>query len=163
MTPEDLYENIKDEPNKLNLLLGTLNLLKKNEGFEQDLLKPGFIKEWLTSEILGHKCHKTKHGPDAYSLDGKEQYEYLSCKEGGTFQFDRIHEDNLHRIERNNSFYFALFDKEDGLKCLKIWKCDTKKVLDEAKNKIGKMSENSKHIGFGKTWVEENSKIVYSV
>ena len=29
MTPEDLYEIIKDEPNKLNLLLGTLNLLKK--------------------------------------------------------------------------------------------------------------------------------------
>lgn len=46
MTPEDLYEIIKDEPNKLNLLLGTLNLLKKNEGFEQDLLTPGFIKEW---------------------------------------------------------------------------------------------------------------------
>ena len=162
MTSEELFDTIKNEPNKLNLLLGTLNLLKKSEGFEQDLLTPGFIKEWITSEILGHECHKTKHGPDAYSLDGKEQYEYLSCKEGGTFQFDRIHEDNLHRIERNDSFFFALFDKEDGLKCINIWKCDTSKVLEEAKVKISRMSENSKHIGFNVKWVEENSELIYS-
>lgn len=163
MTSQELLGMIKDKPNKLNLLLETLNLLKKEEGFEQDLLTPGFIKEWMTSEILGHQCHKTKHGPDAFSLDGEEQYEYLSCKEGGTFQFDRIHEDNLHRIERNNSFFFAIFDKEDGLTCIEIWKCDTSKVLSEAKNKISKMSKNSKHIGFGKTWVEENSELIYSI
>lgn len=163
MNPQELIDIIKNEPNQLQLLLEALNLLKKSKSFEQDLLTPGFLKEWLTSEILGHECHKTKHGPDAYSLDRSEKYEYLSCKEGGSFQFDRIHEDNLHRIERNNSFFFALFDKEDGLKCVKIWQCDTDKVLKEAKVKISRMSESSKHIGFGVKWVEENSQLVYSV
>ncbi len=163
MTSEELLKQIENEPNKLTLLLGSLNLLKNNEGFEQDLLTPGFIKEWFISEILGHVCHKTKHGPDAFSKDGNEQYEYLSCKDGGTFQFDRIHEDNLHRIERNDSFFFALFDKENGLKCLKIWECETPKVLEEAKLKISTMSKSSNHIGFSKKWVEENSKIIYEI
>ena len=94
-------------------------------------------------------------------MDGLEHYEYLSCKEGGSFQLDRIHKDNLHRIERNNAFYFALFDKEQGLNCIKIFKGDTSLVLSEAKEKIAKMSESSKHIGFSIDWVEKNCELIY--
>jgi len=74
MTPDELLHIINHQPNKLSLLIDTLNLLKNSHGFEQDLLTPGFIKEWLVSDILGHKCHKTKHGADATSLDGTEKY-----------------------------------------------------------------------------------------
>jgi len=108
MNSQELLDKLENESNPLNVLIGALNLLKNKNGFEQDLLTPGFIKEWMISEILGHDCHKTKHGADAYSKDGKEKYEYLSCKEGGSFQLDRIHKDNLHRIERNNAIFFAL-------------------------------------------------------
>ena len=162
MTKEQLFEIVQGEKNPVQLLVETLNLLKETEGFEQDLLTPGFIKEWLVSKILNHSCHKTKHGPDATSLDGLEHYEYLSCKEGGSFQLDRIHKDNLHRIERNNAFYFALFDKEQGLNCIKIFKGDTSLVLSEAKEKIAKMSESSKHIGFSIDWVEKNCELIYN-
>ena len=162
MTKEQLFEIVKGEKNPVQLLVETLNLLKETEGFEQDLLTPGFIKEWLVSKILNHSCHKTKHGPDATSMDGLEHYEYLSCKEGGSFQLDRIHKDNLHRIERNNAFYFALFDKEQGLNCIKIFKGDTSLVLSEAKEKIAKMSESSKHIGFSIDWVEKNCELIYN-
>ena len=162
MTKEQLLAIVEEvESNPVQLLVDTLNLLKNKEGFEQDLLTPGFIKEWMVSKILGHSCHKTKHGPDATSLDGTENYEYLSCKEGGSFQLDRIHEGNLHRIERNNAFYFAQFNKEDGLKCQKIWKGDTEVVLAEAREKIGRMSESSKHIGFSEEWVSDNCEVVY--
>jgi hypothetical protein len=95
-------------------------------------------------------------------MDGKEHYEYLSCKEGGSFQLDRIHKDNLHRIERNSAFYFAQFNKEDGLKCQKIWKGQTNIVLAEAQEKISRMSESSKHIGFSEDWVEKNCELVYN-
>jgi hypothetical protein len=115
----------------------------------------------MVSKILGHACHRTKHGPDATSLDGTEHYEYLSCKEGGSFQLDRIHEDNLHRIERNNAFYFASFNKENGLNCRKIWRGETPVVLTEAREKIGRMSESSKHIGFSEEWVRNNCTLVY--
>lgn len=162
MTKEDVLQSIINEPNPLGLLVGALNLFKKQNGFEQDLLTPGFIKEWMTSEILGHQCHKTKHGADAYSKDGSEKYEYLSCKEGGSFQLDRIHDENLHRVERNDAFYFALFDKEDGLTCKGIWKGDTNRVLEIIRQKIASArKESSKHVSITLKWVEKNCEKVY--
>ena len=162
MTAQELLNLVRGEENPLNLLIDTLNLYKNENGFEQDLLTPGFIKEWKVSEILGHECHKTKHGADAYSKDGKEKYEYLSCKEGGSFQLDRIHEDNLHRVERNDAIFFALFDKQNGLECKCIWKCDTPTFLAEVKNKIASArKESSKHVSFSINWVKENSEKVW--
>lgn len=161
MTPHQLLSSISEHPNKLSLLIDTLNLFKTQNGFEQDLLTPGFIKEWLVSDILGHKCHKTKHGADATSMDGTEKYEYLSCKEGGTFQLDRIHEGNLHRIERNDAFFFALFDKDNGLECLKIWKGSTSAVLMECRDKFRTMSQSSNHIGISRKWVINHCELVY--
>lgn len=161
MTPHQLLSSISEHPNKLSLLIDTLNLFKTQNGFEQDLLTPGFIKEWLVSDILGHKCHKTKHGADATSIDGTEKYEYLSCKEGGTFQLDRIHEGNLHRIERNDAFFFALFDKDNGLECLRIWKGSTSAVLMECRNKFRTMSQSSNHICISRKWVINNCELVY--
>lgn len=161
MNSQELFEIVQNEHNPMIILIGALNLLKKNNGFEQDLLTPGFIKEWMVSEILGHDCHKTKHGVDAYSKDGSEKYEYLTCKEGGSFQLDRIHEDNLHRIERNTSIFFAFFDKEDGLECKTIWVCETSIFLSEVIKKLKTMSESSKHISVGKLWVESNCEKIY--
>jgi hypothetical protein len=164
MEPQELLTVVKENTdNPLKLLLETLNFYKNDEGFTQDLLTPGFLKEWMVSKILNHECHKTKHGADATSLDGEEYYEYLSCKEGGSFQLDRIHEGNLHRITRNDKFYFALYNKNNSLECIKIYEADTDVVLEEANKKISKMSKSSNHIGFTLTWVKENCNIVYSI
>ncbi len=160
---QEIYDSIKKMDNPLNILLDYIDKLKNENGFTQDVLTPGFLKEWIISEILGHQCHKTKHGPDAVSQNNDEKYEYLSCKEGGSFQIDRIHEDNLHRITRNDKFFFALFDKSSGLKCKKIWKCDTDIVLNEAIIKINSMSESSKHISFSETWVKNNCELIYTL
>lgn len=163
MDSKELLAFIKQHSdNPLELLVETLNDFKNEKGFEQDLLTPGFLKEWQISELLNHICHKTKHGADATNQEGTENYEYLSCKDGGSFQLDRIHKDNLHRIERNTKFFFALYDKENGLKCSKIWSIDATVVLEEAKVKIAKMKESSNHIGFSQSWVEEHGMVVYS-
>jgi hypothetical protein len=150
------------EMEKFFSLVSELNSLKNKMGFEQDLLTPGFIKEVLMGSKLKHYVHRTKHGPDAY-LDETESvpFEYLTCKKGGTFQLDRIHEENLHRIERNDMFYFGSFNKEDGITLEEVYEVETDIVLTEAKDKISKMSESSKHIGFGLTWVKDNGKLVY--
>jgi hypothetical protein len=162
MTQEELLDLVKQQENPLLLLVGALNQYKKENGFEQDLLTPGFIKEWMVSEILDHDCHKTKHGADAYSKDGLEKYEYLSCKEGGSFQLDRIHEDNLHRVERNNAVFFAQFDKEDGITCKEIWRTSTDVFLQEVKNKIASArTTTSKHVSINLAWVKENGVQVY--
>ncbi len=57
MNSQELLDKLENESNPLNILIGALNLLKNKNGFEQDLLTPGFIKEWMVSEILGHDCH----------------------------------------------------------------------------------------------------------
>ena len=143
-------------------LVERLNELKNEMGFEQDLLTPGFIKEVIIASKLNHYVHRTKHGPDAYSDETESvPYEYLTCKKGGTFQLDRIHEDNLHRIERNDMFYFGSFNKKDGICLEEVYEVETDKVLTEGKVKIKNMSPTSKHIGFSLTWVKNNGKLVY--
>jgi hypothetical protein len=144
-------------------LLNELNVEKDKLGFEQDLLTPGFLKEVIIGGHLGHHVHRTKHGPDAYSDDSEdaECYEYLSCKQGGTFQLDRIHEDNLYRITRNDAFFFALFSKENALEAVQIYRIETDVVLAEAKRKIANMSASSKHIGYGLKWTKANGTLVW--
>tara|TARA_B100000131_G_C18043225_1_gene583309 strand:+ start:590 stop:1075 length:486 start_codon:yes stop_codon:yes gene_type:complete len=152
-----------EDNKKLISLLQELDEEKNRLGYKQDLLTPGFLKEVMIGGYLNHYVHRTKHGPDAYSDElMKESYEYLSCKEGGQFQLDRIHENNLHRIERNDMFYFAQFYKENSIKIKYIFKVKTDVVLKEAKRKIQKMSKTSNHIGFGLSWVKDNGELVYS-
>ena len=116
----------------------------------------------MVAEILDHDCHKTKHGADAYSKDGTEKYEYLSCKEGGSFQLDRIHKDNLHRVERNDAIYFALFCKVDGITCKEIWKCLTDIFLEEVKDRINSArTTTSNHVSISYNWVQSNCNRVY--
>tara|TARA_B100000683_G_C12393896_1_gene516707 strand:- start:198 stop:668 length:471 start_codon:yes stop_codon:yes gene_type:complete len=147
---------------KLLKLLNDLNKEKDRLGYQQDLLTPGFLKEVIIGSHLGHYVHRTKHGPDAYSNEEKNEcYEYLSCKDGGSFQIDRIDETNLYRISRNDAFFFALFSREDSLKLKKIYRVETKDVLEEAKRKISKMKSSSKHLGFGMKWTRENGRLVW--
>ena len=143
-------------------LLNELNDEKNRLGYTQDLLTPGFLKEVIIGGILGHHVHRTKHGPDAYADKSEEVcYEYLSCKEGGSFQLDRIHEENLYRITRNDAFFFALFSKDNSLQAVKIYRVETDVVLAEAVRKISNMKESSKHIGFGHKWTKENGRLVW--
>ena len=152
---------ITERMERFSELVTEINELKNEMGFTQDLLTPGFIKEVMAGYKLGHYVHRTKHGPDAYNDESEtEKYEYLSCKKGGTFQWDRIDDTNLHRIERNDKIYFISYNK-DGITIEEIYVIDTPIVLAEAKVKIKKMSPTSKHIGFSLTWVKNNGNVVY--
>jgi len=158
---------MKNQNKKMDKFFGLvteLNELKNELGFTQDLLTPGFIKEVVMGSKLNHYVHRTKHGPDAYNDETESKsYEYLTCKKGGSFQLDRIHNDNLHRIERNDTFYFGSFNKEDGITLEQVYEVDTSVVLNEAKTKISKMSASSNHIGFSLSWVKDNGKLVYDL
>ncbi len=154
---------MKTEDNRRMIeLLQELDKEKSRLGYKQDLLTPGFLKEIIIGGHLNHYVHRTKHGPDAYSNSSKdESYEYLSCKQGGSFQIDRIDETNLHRITRNDAFFFALFSKENSLQALKIYRVETQDVLEEARRKIAKMKPSSKHLAFGIKWTTSCGKLVW--
>lgn len=143
-------------------LLCELNKEKERLGYEQDLLTPGFLKEVIIGGHLNHYVHRTKHGPDAYSNASKDEcYEYLSCKEGGTFQIDRIDESNLYRITRNDAFFFALFSKENPIEAIRIYRVETEDVLQEARRIIARMKPSAKHVGFGIKWTKAHGKVVW--
>ena len=56
-----------------------------------NLLQPGLVKEMIIADILGHELIVSKRNADAHDPnDPTILYEYLSCKEGGTGQFDRM-------------------------------------------------------------------------
>ena len=82
--------------------------LAKTIGIE-NLLQPGLVKEMIIADILGHVLIHSKRDADAHAAgDPEEKYEYLSCKEGGTGQLDRMfksppekRKESLRRITRN--------------------------------------------------------------
>ena len=71
-----------------------------------NLLQPGLAKEIVIADILGHEVIISKDSADAHDPENPRiMYEYLSFKEGGNGQFDRMikspedeRQDSLDRI-----------------------------------------------------------------
>ena len=140
-------------------------------------MAPGFLKEVIMSNLLGHKVEIAKHLCDAYDKDGKEQ-EYLTCMEDGinkkgkklprAFAIDCMfseppeHKKNsLQRITRNDKIYYGIF-KSGVLKCVEMWvgsPKDLEKFVDENVTRRGINGKNTEHtVNISKKWVKENCK-----
>lgn len=134
-----------------------------------NIVQPGLIKEMIVADILGHEVHKTKHQPDAFEYGNpKIGFEYLTCKEGGSFQLDRMfkhppakREKSLNRINRNKMIYCAIFNKDNMLEVLEIWQIDVSKFLAEATRQLENSSNDISHIGIPISWAKTNGKLVY--
>lgn len=140
----------------------------KKHGFK-NLFQPGLVKELVIADILGHEVHKTKHEPDACDpQDRTQQFEYLSCFESGTFQLDRMfkspdkkRQKSLSRIIRNTAIYCAVFEEENPLTVVVIYKVPVESVLKEAEHQLDASSNKISHVGFTIKWAETRGKIVY--
>ena len=67
-----------------------------------NLLQPGLIKELIIADILGHQPITSKRDADACDPnDPSILYEYLSCKEGGSGQLDRIFKKPLAKRKKS--------------------------------------------------------------
>ena len=134
-----------------------------------NLLQPGLVKEMIIADILGHELIHAKRGADAHT-PGKpdEMYEYLSCKEGGSGQLDRMfkappekRKESLKRITRNHRIYFAVFYKKEQTKCKVIYEIMPDILLKETKRKLKQSKNDMSHVGFSETWAKEHGIIVY--
>ncbi len=129
--------------------------LAKSIGID-NLLQPGLVKEMIVADILGHQLILSKHHADTHaSGNPNEKYEYLCCKEGGSFQFDRMfkeprekREKSLSRITRNVKIYCAVFYKNNQLKCKIIYELNPQDILIEAERKLDRSSNEMSHLGF---------------
>ena len=134
-----------------------------------NLLQPGLIKELIIADILDHQPITSKRDADACDPnDPSTLYEYLSCKEGGSGQLDRMfkeplvkREESLLRITRNKKIYFAVFYADNQTKVKIIYELEPNVVLVETERQLDRSGNEISHVGFSEPWVKKNGKVVY--
>lgn len=134
-----------------------------------NLLQPGLVKEMIIADILGHELIQSKRDADAHAPGNPdEKYEYLSCKEGGSGQLDRMFKEpadkraeSLTRITRNSKFYFAVFYAANQARCKIIYELEPDTVLAEAERQLDRSRNAISHVGFSVRWARENGRPVY--
>jgi hypothetical protein len=134
-----------------------------------NILQPGLVKEIIIADILGHKVISSKRNADACDpQDPSIQYEYLSCKEGGSGQLDRMFKEpqaervkSLERITRNKMVYYAIFYKSNQLKPKCIYEITPEALLKETVRQLDQSKNAISHVGFSNNWAHENGRIVY--
>ena len=134
-----------------------------------NLLQPGLVKEMIIAGILGHELIHSKRDADARASDDpNKKYEYLSCKEGGTGQLDRMFKEptdkraeSLRRITRNDKVYYAVFYSDNQMKAKVIYELDPRVVVQEAERQLDKSRNVISHVGFSEAWVRRNGTVVY--
>lgn len=134
-----------------------------------NLLQPGLVKEMIVADILGHELIHSKRDADAHAPGNpNEKYEYLSCKEGGSGQLDRMFKEpvekraeSLARITRNRKVYFAVFYEANQTKCKVIYELTPEVVLQETERQLDRSRNAISHVGFSEDWVQKNGRVVY--
>lgn len=121
-----------------------------------NLLQPGLVKEMIMADHLGHKVIITKRDADACDKDDPSiLYEYLSCKEGGTGQLDRMfkeppdkRKESLNRILRNKKIYFAVFYEDEQTRAKIIYEIDPVDLVKETERQLDASRNAISHVGF---------------
>jgi len=134
-----------------------------------NLLQPGLVKEMIIADSLGHELIPSKRGADAHEPGNPAiKYEYLSCKEGGFGQFDRMFKkpadkraESLERITRNRKIFFAVFFGDDQTKLKAIYEIEPSVVAEEAQRQLDASRNVISHVGFSEKWAQRNGRVVY--
>ena len=134
-----------------------------------NLLQPGLAKEIVIADILGHEVIPAKRQPDARDPDNPDVlYEYLSCKEGGSGQFDRMfkapiekRERSLDRIRRNSKINLAVFSANNQLEVKTIYELEPDVVERESVRQLDRSENDISHVGFSIGWTRDHGRVVY--
>ena len=135
----------------------------------QNILQPGLVKEMIIADHLGHQLITTKRDADAcFPSDPSILYEYLSCKEGGSGQFDRMfkepfdkRQESLNRITRNTKIFFAVFYADEQTRAKVIYELEPDVVVQETERQLDASRNAISHVGFTESWVKRNGRVVY--
>jgi hypothetical protein len=134
-----------------------------------NFLQPGLVKEMIIADLLEHELIHSKRDADAHAPNNPaEKYEYLSCKERGTGQLDRMFKEpadkraeSLSRITRNKKVYFAVFYAANQTKCKVIYEIEPQVVVEETERQLDRSKNAISHVGFSEDWASRNGRIVY--
>lgn len=135
-----------------------------------NLLQPGLVKEMIIADLLGHELITSKRNADACDPNNQKiVYEYLSCKEGGTGQLDRMFKnpskkraESLDRIWRNDKIYLAIFYENEQTRAKIIYEISPEVVAAETNRQLDNSQNAISHVGFSENWARENGTVVYA-
>ena len=117
-----------------------------------DLFRIGLVREIVLADFLKHKLILKKRDSDA--VLGRNKFEYLTCLEGGSFQFHRMHKNSLIRITRNKLVFCAVFFRSNPLKIKNLYKVQPAKMKYLAEKKIQNSKNEYAHISFSLTEIQ---------
>jgi hypothetical protein len=134
-----------------------------------NLLQPGLVKEMIIADILGHELIQSKRDADAHALGNPDsKFEYLTCKEGGTGQLDRMFKEppekraeSLYRITRNEKVFFAVFYADNQTKVKVIYELTPDVIVEETNQQLDRSRNAISHVGFTEDWARRKGKVVY--
>ena len=134
-----------------------------------NLFQPGLVKEIIVADLLGHRVLTSKRHADACDpKDSSLLYEYLSCKEGGYGQLDRMFKSpldkrakSLHRLTRNHKIFFIVFYADNQTKIKIIYELDISKAVEETERQLSNSRNIISHVGFSEQWAADHGKVVY--
>ncbi|MDX2044954.1 MAG: hypothetical protein SF097_27330 [Acidobacteriota bacterium] len=134
-----------------------------------NLLQPGLVKEMILADLLGHELITSKRDADACDPnDPSVKFEYLSCKEGGSGQLDRMFKEpsekrreSLERITRNSKIYFAVFYRANQIRVKRIYEIEPGVLLAETIRQLDRSRNAISHVGFSENWAQQNGKLIY--
>lgn len=134
-----------------------------------NLLQPGLVKEMIVADLLGHQLISSKRDADACDPNNPAiKFEYLSCKEGGSGQLDRMFKEppekrreSLERITRNSRIYFAVFYRANQIRVKRIYEIEPDVLLKETVRQLDRSRNAISHVGFSEDWARQNGKLVY--
>ncbi len=134
-----------------------------------NLLQPGLVKEMIVADLLGHRLISSKRDADACDPnDPSLKFEYLSCKEDGSGQLDRMFKEppekrreSLERITRNSKIYFAVFYRTNQIRVKRIYEIEPDVLLKETVRQLDRSRNVISHVGFSEDWARQNGKLVY--
>jgi hypothetical protein len=134
-----------------------------------NILQPGLVREMIIADILGHELISSKRDADARDpIRPERKYEYLSCKEGGTGQFDRMFKsppvkrrESLSRVNRNYKIFLAVFRADNQMQVKIIYELKPRDVANEVERQLDASRNEISHVGFSEKWARANGRIVY--
>jgi hypothetical protein len=132
----------------------------------KNILQPGLIKEILIADTLGHRSLPSKQGANASA--GEDLFEYVTCAgNNGTFQWAVMYADppekkerSLDRIRRIAAVFCAVFDEDNPVGLIRIFRVATSDVLSEVSRQLDRgKSPTTVHLRMG--WVREFGRLVW--
>lgn len=122
--------------------------------------QPGFIREYILSDELGHSLNPEKKGVDAWDRKGNGG-EYKTFKIGGwgRFNFQANHGYEKH-LEGIPVWYFAQFDSPFTIS--RIWSVPIESIREYCADfmKRSKSRRNHRMVDFRVKWIERNGEAI---